>query len=142
VPNRPRGGSTTSVRALKTSQSPLDQQKKLVRKFFDQFVDPNTGAISRGVNDYKKPEDFRRDLTTHLRQLIVKLMPARTDAASSSVDVEIERHGKVKMNLPFYIARYPVTYIQFQAFIDAPDGYHNGEIDWFGRLVREKRQES
>lgn len=59
---------------------------------------------------------------------------------SSSVEVEIEGHGKVKMDLPFYIARYPVTYVQFQAFIDAPDGYHNGEIDWFGRLVRQKHQ--
>ena len=56
---------------------------------------------------------------------------------NSSVEIEIERIGMVKVDLPFYIARYPVTYIQFQAFIDAPDGYHNGEIDWFGTLVRE-----
>jgi formylglycine-generating enzyme required for sulfatase activity len=33
---------------------------------------------------------------------------------------------------PFKIARYPITYAQFQAFIDAPDGFHNPE--WWQRL--------
>ncbi len=38
--------------------------------------------------------------------------------------------GKIKIKdetytvQPFYIAKYPVTYMQFQAFIDAPDGFH------------------
>ena len=26
---------------------------------------------------------------------------------------------------PFYIAKYPITYQQFQAFVDAPDGFHD-----------------
>jgi len=26
---------------------------------------------------------------------------------------------------PFYVARYPVTYVQFQAFVEAPDGFRN-----------------
>ena len=45
-----------------------------MKKFFDQCVDPKTGAILRGVNHYEKPEDFRRELTNHLRQLIGKLV--------------------------------------------------------------------
>jgi len=54
----------------------------------------------------------------------------------SSVDVEIEdKAGKVKVDLPFYIGRYPVTYSQFQVFIDAPDGYHNRERNWFEGLA-------
>jgi formylglycine-generating enzyme required for sulfatase activity len=28
---------------------------------------------------------------------------------------------------PFHISKYPVTFMQFQAFIDADDGYHNAE---------------
>lgn len=32
---------------------------------------------------------------------------------------------------PFYIAKYPITYLQFKAFRDAPDGYWN-EIWWEG----------
>ena len=61
----------------------------------------------------------------------------------SSVKVEIEKVGKVEVTLPFRIARYPVTYIQFQAFIDAPDGFGNREIDWFEGLAaddKDKRQ--
>ena len=54
----------------------------------------------------------------------------------SSVEVEVEkdRSGKVKVDLPFYIARYPVTYIQFQSFIEALDGYHRRKRDWFEGL--------
>jgi formylglycine-generating enzyme required for sulfatase activity len=52
-----------------------------------------------------------------------------------SVDVEIEGIGKVKVNLPFCIARYPVTLAQFQAFIEAPDGYYSSEINWFEGLA-------
>ena len=55
-------------------------QKKLVKKFFDQFVDPKTGANLRGINFYEKPEDFRRDLTVHLRKLAEKLMAKWTAA--------------------------------------------------------------
>ncbi|MGH9607743.1 MAG: SUMF1/EgtB/PvdO family nonheme iron enzyme [Terracidiphilus sp.] len=53
----------------------------------------------------------------------------------SFVEVDVEGVGKVKVDLPFYIARYPMTYIQFQAFIDAADGYGNREKDWFEGLA-------
>lgn len=44
-----------------------------------------------------------------------------------------------RLTLPtFHIARYPVTYAQFQAFIDAPDGYHNDT--WWENLA-ERRPE-
>jgi hypothetical protein len=62
----------------------------------------------------------------------------------SYVELEIEKIGKVTVNLPFYIARYPITYLQFQAFIRAKDGYENKEIDWFEGLAageEEKRLE-
>ena len=53
---------------------------------------------------------------------------------SVEVEVEKDRSGKVKVDLPFYIARYAVTYIQFQSFIEALDGYHNRERNWFEGL--------
>jgi formylglycine-generating enzyme required for sulfatase activity len=61
----------------------------------------------------------------------------------SSVEVEIEdKVGKVDVNLPFWISRYPITYAQFQAFIEAPDGYHNRERNWFeGLKVNESGKE-
>ncbi len=52
----------------------------------------------------------------------------------SSVEVEVETVGKVEVHVPFQIARYPVTYKQFQAFVEAPDGLPNNEIDWFEGL--------
>ena len=60
-------------------------QKRLVKKFFDQFVDPETRAILRGVNFYEKPEDFRRDLADHLRKLIGKLMADPAPAPASEL---------------------------------------------------------
>ncbi len=36
----------------------------------------------------------------------------------------VEGNGETCFLPTFYIARYPITYIQFQAFIDASDGYH------------------
>jgi hypothetical protein len=41
---------------------------------------------------------------------------------------------------PFYIAKYPVTFIQFQAFLDDPDGFDN-EAWWLGLVeVSQKRE--
>jgi len=57
-------------------------QKRLVKKFFDQFVNPETRAILRGVNHNEKPEDFRGDLADHLRTLIVKLIARRAAATT------------------------------------------------------------
>jgi energy-coupling factor transporter ATP-binding protein EcfA2 len=38
---------------------------------------------------------------------------------------EISLAGRAFVVQPFYIAKHPVTYLQFQAFIDAPDGFAN-----------------
>lgn len=38
----------------------------------------------------------------------------------------------------FFISKYPVTYAQFQAFIDAPDGYRN-DAWWQGLARREMK---
>lgn len=48
-------------------------------------------------------------------------------------EVEIDRR-KARVELPFSIARYLVTFSQYQAFLDAPDGYRNPDHDWFEGL--------
>ena len=53
---------------------------------------------------------------------------------------EIEVREKCFIVIPFYVARYPVTYPQFQAFLDAPDGFENKRW-WRGfpdRFIRQK----
>jgi formylglycine-generating enzyme required for sulfatase activity len=45
--------------------------------------------------------------------------------------------SEIEKELPdYYIARYPITYAQFQAFIDAPNGYSN-DAWWDGLAVRQ-----
>jgi formylglycine-generating enzyme required for sulfatase activity len=40
----------------------------------------------------------------------------------------------------FYIAKYPITYVQFQAFIDAQDGFQNNE--WWQDLAADRDHKS
>lgn len=52
-------------------------------------------------------------------------------------DDELPQH---EVTLPtYYISRYPITYKQFQAFIDDPDGYHNPQW-WKGLGVDEEHR--
>ena len=45
-----------------------------------------------------------------------------------------------RLTLPtFHISRYPVTYRQFQAFIDADDGFHN-PVWWDGLAASDKHK--
>lgn len=46
--------------------------------------------------------------------------------------VEIEGHGVMAITKPFCIAMYPVTNIQFEAFLKTPDGYQ--KKDWWQHL--------
>lgn len=41
---------------------------------------------------------------------------------------------------PFYITKYPITYQQFQAFVDAPDGFH--EQRWWNGMPAGKDEKS
>jgi hypothetical protein len=49
-------------------------------------------------------------------------------------EVEIEKHGRFQVE-PFHIATYPVTYAQYQAFLEAQDGY--GSKAWWKGLEKE-----
>ncbi len=54
---------------------------------------------------------------------------------------KIKIEGETYTVQPFYIAKHPVTYTQFQAFIDAPDGFQNSR--WWKDLAaddKHKRQ--
>ncbi|MBN1285623.1 MAG: SUMF1/EgtB/PvdO family nonheme iron enzyme [Anaerolineae bacterium] len=52
----------------------------------------------------------------------------------------IYQNGKRLHLGTFDIARYPITYAQFQAFIDAPDGF--GDDEWWEGLARREAQPS
>jgi hypothetical protein len=47
---------------------------------------------------------------------------------------------QITVDLPtYYMARYPITYRQFQAFIDAEDGFHNPQ--WWAGLAADDRSQ-
>jgi hypothetical protein len=52
-----------------------------------------------------------------------------------------EKNGPIELTLPtFHIARYPITYRQFQAFLDAPDGFERDE--WWHGLTKEYQKQA
>ncbi|MBZ0283667.1 MAG: SUMF1/EgtB/PvdO family nonheme iron enzyme [Anaerolineae bacterium] len=63
------------------------------------------------------------------------LMGSDKEKDPQALDDELPQH---EITLPtYYISRYPISYIQFQAFIDDPDGYHNPQW-WEGLGVDEE----
>jgi formylglycine-generating enzyme required for sulfatase activity len=91
------------------------------------------GERLAGIGDPRPGVGLRPDGLPEIDWCMVEV------AGKSSVEVEIEWVGKVQVSLPFCITRYTVTYIQFQAFVDAPDGYDNPEIDWFAGLAADDK---
>lgn len=49
--------------------------------------------------------------------------------------VQIERAGEYEVE-PFYLAKYPITYKQFQVFIDDPEGF--GQKSWWKGIAADK----
>jgi hypothetical protein len=45
----------------------------------------------------------------------------------------IDQDGEIRSEPTFYIARYPITYAQFQTFLDDPQGFSNGR--WWDGLA-------
>jgi hypothetical protein len=49
--------------------------------------------------------------------------------------IKLRKNAETYNVQPFSMAKYPITHAQFQAFIDADDGYYNEEW-WKGLLIR------
>jgi formylglycine-generating enzyme required for sulfatase activity len=74
----------------RTEEPPVDRKDRkalaqyhAVLDFFDQFRDPNTGALIGGVNEYRDPEDLRQKLVNHLRVVIDGILTGLDSAASA-----------------------------------------------------------
>jgi formylglycine-generating enzyme required for sulfatase activity len=68
-----------------------------------------------------------------------KKIPACDDQGRCTFLFHDGKQDREHPKLPdFWMAKYPITYAQFQAFVDAPDGYRNPEwrkdlADYFGK---------
>ncbi|MEP7289357.1 MAG: SUMF1/EgtB/PvdO family nonheme iron enzyme [Chloroflexota bacterium] len=68
-------------------------------------------------------------------------IPAGNVTLEKGLDDEIEMYSRYPLGIyqvaPFHISKYPVTYVQFEAFVDASDGYQNDQW-WVGLAKRDK----
>ena len=55
-------------------------------------------------------------------------------------EIELEDDKGAFTVQPFYIAKYPITFIQFQAFLDDPEGFEN-DTWWAGLTEKYRKQE-
>ncbi|HEX3052147.1 MAG TPA: SUMF1/EgtB/PvdO family nonheme iron enzyme [Aggregatilineaceae bacterium] len=64
------------------------------------------------------------DVPEHLRGKPIEFIGSRK--------AKEEKYGEFEVK-PFFIAKYPITYMQFQAFLDDPDGFERDE--WWEGLM-------
>lgn len=65
------------------------EQWKKVQDFFAGFVDETTGAIHMGVNEYLKPEEFRKIFELHLKSLLMRMLSDPLPQKHEQVDQDI-----------------------------------------------------
>ena len=65
------------------------EQWKKVQDFFTSFVDETTGAIHMGVNEYSKPEEFRRNFELHLKSLLTTILSEPLPQKTEQIDDDI-----------------------------------------------------
>ncbi len=131
----------TPARALLEEADLLEhlEQDSQIADFLTPEADRLLAALGDGGADHTRREDIGRrfaeigdprprvGVKNGLPDLLWRPIPA-------GEKVEIEEHGRFKV-VPFYMAAYPVTYAQYQAFLDAADGYVSA--NWWDGLRRE-----
>ncbi len=89
----------------------------------------------------------KKNLPTEIRNSLPPGIGLRPDGLPDIVwcevpggTIELEDGAGTFEVEPFYIAKYPITYIQFQAFIDDPDGFH--DHNWWEKLAADDNHKS
>jgi CBS domain-containing protein len=121
--------------------------------------EPTPDVTEDGRGGVERPEaelllnEIQNPSTTHARRWEIGVRLAEIDDPRRGVGivnglpelvlvpvpggvVELENKGGVFTVHPFRISRYPITFAQFRAFVDAGDGY--GDERWWKGLQREE----
>jgi formylglycine-generating enzyme required for sulfatase activity len=134
----PREARGTDVTAVPESEEPLVRLEShlspQVQDLLDQMLDPQRSPPERlaAGNELARLGDPRPGVGL------------RTDELPDIDWVEIPAgkfiyQNNERLSLPaFYIARYPITGLQFQAYVDAPDGFRDGR--WWEELAQRETQ--
>ena len=104
---------------------PLEQDEHIAN-FLKPEVDRLLAELAHGGADHTRREDIGRRLAeigdprpgVGVKDGVPDIFWCPIPAG----EVEIEGHGHFKV-APFHMAAYPVTYAQYQTFLDARDGY-------------------
>ncbi len=107
------------------------------------FIEPEQTRLLRKVADPRTTHMQRRDIGDRL-SVIGDTRPGigvREDGTPDIVWLPVAPGGEIEIEeqsysvQPFYIAQYPVTYAQYEAFVNAPDGYYN--LQWWEGMPKE-----
>ncbi|MEI6047095.1 MAG: SUMF1/EgtB/PvdO family nonheme iron enzyme, partial [Chloroflexota bacterium] len=140
------GLKTQTIRKLKKAGS--------LGSFFEWLVTSNTAAAVAKItpaqqallpelNDLKTSHERRRDIGKRLSEIGDPRRGIGLDQ-NGLPDIEwlpVFPGGQVKIKdedfkvAPFYIARYPITYAQYEAFVKDTDGFNNPE--WWRDMPKE-----
>ncbi len=108
---------------------------------------PKPEQLLRELTDLATTHQRRRDIGHRLNQ-IGDTRPGVGVRPDGTPDIKwllVAPGGSLKIKeqtyqvQPFYIAQYPVTYAQYEAFVKAPDGFNNPEW-WQGMPEKYQRQ--
>jgi formylglycine-generating enzyme required for sulfatase activity len=109
------------------------------RATFDAFIEPESARLLRQIDDLATDHKRRRWIGERLATIGDPRSGIGLDArglpqidwlpVSPGGEIEIERR-KFTVR-PFYVAKYLVTYAQFEAFLNAPDGFYDERAPWW-----------
>ena len=112
------------------------------------FLEPEQERLYRELDNIDTTHQRRRDIGDRL-SVIGDTRPGvgvREDGAPDIVWLPVAPGGEITIekqsftvNHPFYIAKYLITYSQFQAFLDDPEGFNN-DLWWEGLTKKYRKQ--
>jgi formylglycine-generating enzyme required for sulfatase activity len=109
-----------------------------VRAVLQKYLDPNlfeSAADNSGQSD--EPDPLTSELGDSRRGVGSRNGVPEVDWVLVSPGGSVDIEGTRKTVAAFYLARYPVTYAQYEAFVKAVDGFEN--LDWWRDMPSEYR---
>lgn len=138
------------VERLKPVYEMIRRQEPPLNETERNFIEPEQARLLREIENSCTDHKRRRWIGARLATLgdirsgigVDEHGLPQIDWLSVAPGGTIEIEGQSFMVQPFYVAKYLITYAQFQTFLDAPDGFANA-IWWQGfpaDYVRQERQ--
>jgi formylglycine-generating enzyme required for sulfatase activity len=115
----------------------LDMHRNLLPSLLQKYTEPEQNRLLAKINIVQTSHQERSRIGERLAEIgdPRKGIGLREDrlpdiewlpVEGGEIEIELDKNKIEKFTVePFYMAKYLVTYQQFQAFVDAPDGYQD-----------------